>query len=402
MKKLITICAATLLYISAQAQDSTAKKADTAKTVVAAAPASPLSMPSMTGPLTINPEPFHVHQGFLKDIYVTGAVSGLFLGQNHVAPGDRKAQTDVDNAQVFIQKADGIFQFFLQVGAYSVPDLGFGYTRSTSAVNTWGLLPQAYIKLQPSKSFSIEVGKLPTLIGAEYTFSFENMNIERGLLWNQENAVNRGIQFNYAIGKVSLSAAYSDGFYSNKYNWVMGSLAYAINGTNTLAFVGGGNLGSTAASSTPGSQYQNNGSMYNVLYTHVSGNWTIEPYLQYTLVPVSSALGVMQKGSTMGGALFINYNITSPNSAGVFSIPLRLEYIASKGNTAAGAPNLMYGAGSKGFSATITPGYQYKRIYARAELSYVSASGTTSGAALGPLGNSTSQSRALLELGMLF
>jgi len=28
--------------------------------------------------------------------------------------------------------------------------------------------------------------KLPTLIGAEYTFTFENMNIERGLLWNQE------------------------------------------------------------------------------------------------------------------------------------------------------------------------------------------------------------------------
>ena len=401
MKKFLTICTASLLYFSAQAQDSTPKKVDTAKTVAVAAPVSPLSMPSMAGPLTINPEPYHVHQGFLKDVYVSGVASGLFLGQNNVSPGDRKAQTDVSNAQIFIQKADGIFQFFLQVGAYSVPDLGLSYMRSTQAVSAWGLLPQAYIKLQPTKSFSVEVGKLPTLIGAEYTFSFENMNIERGLLWNQENAVNRGIQFNYAIGKVSLSAAYSDGFYSNKYNWLMGSLTYAINGTNTLAAVAGGNLGATSADKTPGAQYQNNGSMYNLLYTHVSGNWTIEPYLQYTMVPLSSALGLTQKGSTFGGALFINYNLPSTKDVGVWIFPLRLEYIASKG-TGAGAPNLMYGAGSKGFSGTITPGYQYKRIFARAELSYVSASGTTPGSALGPLGNSTSQSRALLEIGMLF
>ena len=38
-------------------------------------------------------------------------------------------------------------------------------------------------------------------MGAEYTFTFQNMNIERGLLWNQETAVNRGIQVNQALGK---------------------------------------------------------------------------------------------------------------------------------------------------------------------------------------------------------
>ena len=55
--------------------------------------------------------------------------------------------------------------------------------------------------------FSAEVGALPTLIGAEYTFSFENMNIERGLLWNQENAVNKGIQLNEAYKKLTLPSA---------------------------------------------------------------------------------------------------------------------------------------------------------------------------------------------------
>jgi hypothetical protein len=47
-------------------------------------------------------------------------------------------------------------------------------------------VPQSFLKLQAGKNTAFEIGALPTLIGAEYTFSFENMNVERGLLWNQE------------------------------------------------------------------------------------------------------------------------------------------------------------------------------------------------------------------------
>ena len=57
--------------------------------------------------------------------------------------------------------------------------------------NLSGPVPGGLVKLQAGKNTSIMIGALPTLIGAEYTFTFENINIERGLLWNQENAVNR-------------------------------------------------------------------------------------------------------------------------------------------------------------------------------------------------------------------
>src|ERR1039457_3546873 len=89
------------------------------------------------------------------------------------------------------------------------------------------------------------IGALPTLMGAESTFTFENMNIERGLLWNQENAVNRGIQVNQTMGKFTASLSWNVGFYSNRYSWLSGSLTYA-NGPHSLAFVGMGNLGQTA------------------------------------------------------------------------------------------------------------------------------------------------------------
>ena len=74
-------------------------------------------------------------------------------------------------------------------------------------------------------------------MGAEYTFTFENMNIDRGLLWNQENAVNRGIQVNQTMGKFTASLSWNDGFYSNRYSWLSGALTYA-NGPHSVAFVG--------------------------------------------------------------------------------------------------------------------------------------------------------------------
>ena len=65
----------------------------------------------------------------------------------------------------------------------------------------YGPVPLALPNCRPEKTRHFQIGALPTLIGAEYTFTFENMNIERGLLWNQENAVNRGIQVNQTMGK---------------------------------------------------------------------------------------------------------------------------------------------------------------------------------------------------------
>ena len=69
------------------------------------------------------------------------------------------------------------------------------------------------------------------------------MNIERGLLWNQENAINRGVQLNYTYGPLAASVSWNNGFYSHSYTWVTGLLAWTINPQNSLSIVGGGNVG---------------------------------------------------------------------------------------------------------------------------------------------------------------
>lgn len=363
----------------------------------------PTLLPAFSGSVSANSKPNSFDAGPLGTVYITGVVSGFAQAQNNIDAGDKNVQGDVSNAQIFINKPTGLVQFFAQAGAYSLPDLGVPYIRSSKATDDfYGPFPQWYVKLAPTDSFSVEVGKLPTLIGAEYTFSFENLNIERGLLWNQENAVNRGVQVNYTKGPLALSASWNDGMYSNKYSWAWLSATYTIDPADTLAVIASCSTRHTSESTLVTPLYQNNEQLYNVIYTHTAGPWTFQPYVQYTHVPAIAAIGAFHGASTYGAALFVNYAFDGKSALAGVSVPVRVEYIASTGNAAEGAPNLMYGPGSKAWSITVTPTYQHDAFFARFELSYVGTSSTTRGLVFGPNGNDTSQSRALLETGIVF
>ena len=355
-------------------------------------------MPAMSGPLSANPNPTSFDAGSLGNIYVTGAVSGLAFWQSNPVPGDHDSRIDLSNGQVFIQKTDGLVQFFVRAGTYSLPTLGTPYLTAAKTVSdTYGAVPQGYLKLASSDNFSVEIGKLPTLIGAEYAFTFENMNIARGLLWAQEPTVSRGVQVNYNSGPFSLVLSLNDGFYSNRYNWISSSLGYTIDSANSVSVVGGGNLSRTNYSSFTTPIAQNNGSIYNLIYTHTSGPWTISPYIQYSNVPADAALGIAHSASTIGGALLASYAFDDN-----WKLAGRVEYISASGHNVPGTPNLLYGPGSHACSFTITPTYQQGIFYARAEASYVTLGDAVSGDAFGRNFDKTNQTRLMFETGVLF
>jgi hypothetical protein len=351
--------------------------------------------PPITGPLQGAP-PAVFDAGPFGKIDVNGVLSGMGMWQGNHIPGDNPTQAALSNGQIFIQKTDGWFQFYIQAGAYMIPDLGSPFlSTSKTLTDFWGAVPQAYIKLQAGKNTSFEIGALPTLIGAEYTFSFQNMNIERGLLWNQENAVNRGIQINQTMGKFTASLSWNDGFYSNRYTWLSGSLAYA-NGPHAISFVAGGNLGQTKFQNlaTP---VQNNGSIYNIIYTYTKGSWIVQPYFQYTNVPTNAQIGVVKGASTKGGAVLLSHNFKRG-----FSLAGRGEYITSSGSVADQAVNLIYGPGSGGWSGTLTPTFQYGGFFVRGDLSLVQATSYAPGYAFGSTGSNATQLRAMAEIGFIF
>lgn len=366
-------------------------------------PMTPISTPAIAGPLSYPLMPLTLNFGpFADKIYVDGALTGLGFWQNNASRigSDSASRLDLSNAQVFVQKTDGFIQFFVQAGIYSLPALGAPYLNSHQTEQaTYGWVPQGFVKLAPTDSLSVEIGKLPTLIGDEYTFTFENMDIQRGLLWNQENAVNRGVQVNYTMGPLAFALSWNDGYYSNRFNWIIGSAAWTIDMANSVSVVGGGNLSHTdyATSATP--FFQNNGSLFNLIYTHTDGPLTVSPYLQYNTVGADRAIGILHDASATGVAVLANYAFNDN-----FKLAGRVEYITSsgKGATLATSTNLLYGPGSNAVSFTVTPTYQFDIFYLRGEYSYVSAGSTTAGFAFGPRGTATSQSRFLLEGGILF
>jgi hypothetical protein len=372
MKKLIT----GLLLSGALAVGGSAQAASIA------ANATPISLDSPIGTLNIS-----------------GQLSGLAFYQSnatHSYPGDHETEFDLDNGMVTVSKTTGMFQFYVQAGDYSFPTVGIPYDKSSDQNSAFGAVPIAYGKVQLSDEFSIEAGKLPTLVGAEVAFTPQNLNIERGLLWYQEPVFSRGVQLNYASGPLSVSVSWNDGFYSNVWASFSGLISYAFDSSNTLAF---------DASETPdennhlGENRMPGQQIYNLMYTYTNGPWTISPYVQYQHKndhPSYLCDCTLGTGSDWGFAVLAAYQFTPE-----WSLNGRVEYETSYGASPffSGHP-LPFGRDSNAWSFTVTPTYQKGIFFARGELSYASLGSYDTG--YGVDDNKSDQFRAMLETGIVF
>jgi hypothetical protein len=377
-------------------------------------------LPAFGPTIKQNDKPGCLTTGF-GDIYFGGAVTGYGYGQTNPfpystipgIPSDSSGRADFSNLQMWVQKADGPFQFYIQAGAYAIPALGFpnlGTFDQTDLLFT--PLPVAFGKWQINDEWSVQGGRMPTLIGSEAPFTFQNINIQRGLLFNQENIINHGAQVNYSSGPLSVSVAGTDGFFSNEITWFTGAATYKLDDFNTVGINGGFNVDRTNvlarsaryAFATPLNQ-QNSG-ILSVNYTYANGPFTVTPYFQYTNVDADPAIGIPVSASTIGGAVLAAYSFND-----FFSLGGRLEYISQTGRpNAAVFTNLLYGPGSSAFSATITPTFTFDRFFIRGEFSHVELYDITRGdpvlgslgTGFGRSGNRLSQERYMVEGGITF
>jgi hypothetical protein len=374
----------------------------------AAAPAAPTSnamtTPAMAGPLVANPDPYHLDiTPFFGPMYVGGAVSGMGLFQTDPVIGNHKATFDITNAQATLQTTSGMFQFFLEPGVYTFPTLGVPYTNvATTVKGTFGGLPIAWGKVVFNDSFNVQAGKLPTLMGAESAFTFQNMNIERGLLWNQENIVNQGVQANLTTGPVAWAFSVNDGFYTGQFNYVSGSATWTIDPANSFVLAGMGPMGRVTSAGPPATPLPpqfNNSMMIEAAYTYNAAPWTITPYLQYSQTDGDKAFApALVSSSTFGGAILANYSINDN-----YNLSGRWEYIGSSGaSTVGGAGPLGYGPGSSAMSFTLTPTYQYGTYFLRGEVSIVDLTSFTKGLGFGATGGTSTQGRLVIETGFVF
>lgn len=337
-----------------------------------------------------------------EKINLNVVATGLWMAQTNPIMGDFNSLVDVSNAQFISKKSSGLFQFYLQGGYYSIPSLGSTYQRaSQQTADSFGLLPLASVSINPSQNWLFTVGKINSFGGFENTFTYQNNNIDRGLLWNQTSNVSRGAQASYKQGSTTAAFSVNDGFYSNELSWMGASLSFDISESNSATAIWSGSIKTNPTNSFITPVAQNNSQIFNLIFTHRSNQWSVTPYVQYTYVPANPSLGILSSAQTSGVALLSNYKILGEREGSTY-LPFRFEFITSAGKTGSGSPNLLYGVGSAAWSATITPTYQLKTWFIRGELSYVKATNISPGMAFGNAGNVNSQARGMLETGFLF
>jgi hypothetical protein len=352
--------------------------------------------------LPFSATPIHFNIAQMENIQFNAVATGIGMAQTNPAPGDFNSLVDISNAQLILQKNSGLLQFYIQSGFYSTPSLGTTYQKaSQQTMDSFGLVPLANVSFAPTNQWLLTAGKINSFGGNENTFTFQNNNIDRGLLWNQTSNVSKGFQATYKQGALSSSVTLNDGFYSNQLSWMGASAKYQLNEINSTSFVWAGSIKANTSDTFITPIAQNNSQIFNLIHTYASSRWSISPSLQYTYVPANSSLGFLSSSQTRGAAILTNYRFSNARSD-VFSLPLRFEYIGSGGQGNPNAPNLLYGQGSAAWSATITPTYRYEHAFIRVELSYVQLINASQGQAFGPSGNANNQTRLMLETGLLY
>ena len=335
------------------------------------------------------------------------ALTGLGAIQSNAATGDPRNYGDISNAQAIVAKPTGLVQAFAVVGYYAIPDLSTSYLRAASQTKrTWGALPVAYASIVPDNNWSLSVGKLFALGGAEGTFSYENTNIQRGLLWGQTNSISQGVQLNYQNDDWATTLAWTDGADSGKFNWLAVSATYKASTKTAITAVWNGALSGNSTDNLKTPLLQNNSQITNLLFAYKGDRFGLTPYLQYTVIPAKPAIGIYGISSTQGIGLLTTYRFTSLIDGQLpkknLTLPIRFEYLNTQGNSGTTPNNLLYGPNSSAWSATLTPTLQNGSFFARLEGSYVRALRYIEGNAFGYQGAATGQARLMLEAGILY
>jgi hypothetical protein len=213
--------------------------------------------------------------------------------------------------------------------------------------NNFGLF-EAYAEVQLS-SVNIKAGRFLTNIGGEAPFTWQNVNIQRGLVWAGEPVWYDGIRISTQLGSFSIYAGVND----------------RDTDDGKMAFEGG------IAADLP---YKTSAS-FNVLIPDKSDEWNTKTYNltfninyfeNFPITLYADYLNTPQKGEdadSIGVSLLGEYKFDKKLSLGG-----RIEYLHNDGD----GDNYGIGTGNYAWTYTLTPKYQInKYLSIRAETSYV-------------------------------
>lgn len=300
-------------------------------------------------------------------INVSGALTGYGIYTNNRVGNDKKTRYDIGSALINISKTAEPLGFTLIGGAYSLPVVGAGLANTSTYTNLYSALPIVYMEVAPIKGLSLQVGKLPTLIGYESAFTYLNNYIQRGLIWNMQPVIHNGARLTYTTDLFSVKLGVNDGFYTLSTTHPKPALEASLGLTpikdGSISF----NVLLPDKSSRPNdTSLPANKREFNVVASYTLDKLSLGADFMYVEAPKDNTAQVPAKAKASGGCLHLSYDLKP------FKVSGRIEYV--KDNSDVGGIDLVgLGDGNKGWTFTLTPAYTKGPLFIRGELSYVSA-----------------------------
>jgi hypothetical protein len=334
---------------------------------------------AMSGPTSIQ-----IDGGPLGALQISGGIDGYgyYLGDTTESGNlpftHKDLGADVANGLVEVQKTDGILQFTVEVGSNGgAVTLGAGAPGQTSiSTFTTGPLYAGYVTVAPTGSpVTVSAGQIGSLEGWESGIDWNNANQLTTEIFYVQNSQSRGVSANYTQGPINATVTFGDGYDTGVWNFIQGLVTYTINPTNAISLYTADNLGRTGLAAygygggtigSYGPEYVNS-DMIGGFYSYTLGNLNLVPEVQYQYAKADAKVGISKPTYNLGAAVFADYSLssTSPYSIGAWA-----EYFTSH-TSAADETAWFIGPDATGVGASVTPTWQYKDIFARADAGYI-------------------------------
>jgi hypothetical protein len=355
---------------------------------------------ALTGPQAIQ-----IDGGPAGPLQLSGGVDGYGYYLSNTSGGLSSNGANIANALVELQKTSGVFQFTIEVGSNESPlTLGEpvygsnGKIAGTSITTfTTGPLYQGYVTIAPTGlPVTFSAGQLGSLEGYESGIDWNNPSEFTTAIFDVQNSNSRGVEAALTEGPVTATVLYGDGFDSGVFNVVQALVSYTIDSNDVANVYGEYNLGRTGPNTflygggTTGlGDMFINSNMIGAYYSYTNGSLNLVPEVQYQYAKVDHIAGIDKFSSNVSGAVFGTYSFgTSPYSLGGWA-----EYYTSHGEA-----NWLIAPNAEAAGVALSPTWQYKDLFARANAGYLYLLRTS---AL-PAATGKSQFTGTLEAGLLF
>ena len=353
---------------------------------------TPSPSPSPTPAVTTGGD-FTVYGFYTSGVNRTGAL-------DTPSGADLRDRDDLSNLLLNVSAGTGKLRANATVGEYAFPTVGAALNPDTqNGANTrlYTEFPIGALQYSFNSNFSIAAGKFASLLGQESPFTYQNLNIERGLAWSIEPTLSRGVQAAYTKGPWSVTLQENDAYYSGSHRAFEGLIGWAPSPNINVQFaaiVPGANVPPNPTAAV------GNKAEYDLMYARQIGKLQLVPYFLWVRSPGSAVLGYTHDESATAG-IFMGSWTFSPQ----WLLAFRYENVhngSSIGDTSPNADLVGYGVGSGAQTVTLTPTYHfgYNGVL-RLEFSHVTLSSFTPGAGFGPTGTGSAQNRLGFEFGVM-